>query len=117
MAHVCVRCGLEPAAFWETTPWETNALAAARIQTRKEEHKMESWFTAHLMFSAGAMKRGTRIKKIIEQLNAPVEQAREMVEINSVEQMAKWEAERAKALEAMEKDKEDGRSDDTCSKV
>jgi len=116
MAHASIRCGLRPADFWDATPWETNALAEAYVALRKDDHRREAWFTAHKMYSCGTYKPGTRIKKLLEQLNSPIEKAKGMIEITSMEQMRKWEEERARVLEAKEKDKDDG-GHDADSKV
>lgn len=104
MAQICICCGLRPDDFWNLTPWETNALAQAYVETRKLDHKRESWFTAHLMASGGNLKPGTRIKKLIEQLNSPVEKAPEMMEITSLDQLRVWESERAKRQEGKDAD-------------
>lgn len=115
MAQVSICCGLRPEDFWNATPWETNALAQAYMENRKASHKRQAWFTAHLMAAGGNLKPGTRIKRLIQQLNAPVEKTPDMMEITSFEQLKAWEAERARLQEA--KDDPDGRNNDDDRKV
>lgn len=114
MAQVCICCGLRPEDFWNATPWETNALAQAYIENRKASHKRQAWFTAHIMTATGNFKRGSG-KRILQQLNSPVEKAPDMREITSFEQLKAWETEHAKFIEA--KDDPDGRNNDDDRKV
>lgn len=104
MGFFCVYCGMTPADFWETTPFESNHLAGAYINKRKDEHRSRSWFTAHQMLASGMLPKGTRMRKVLEDLNAPIDKPKDTVEITSFEQMKAWEAEHAKIAQARERD-------------
>ena len=105
LGYAVTRFGMSPAEFWESTPWETDAIARAYLSARNDDGIRESYFVGNQIAALGQFKRPVKAKTIIDQLSSPFrEDVGKWIPIRSKEDLDRWTEEHQLYLSESVKD-------------
>lgn len=99
LGYAVARLGVSPSEFWDSTPWETDAIAAAHLDARNDDGVRASYFTGHIIASLAQTKTPLKAKKVIESLSAPFRSdMAKWIPIRSQADLDRWLAEHSDAM-------------------
>jgi hypothetical protein len=91
LGYAVMRFGMSPSEFWESSPWETDAIARAYLSARNDDGIRESYFVGHQIAALGQFKQRVKAKTVIDGLSAPFrEDAGTWIAIRSKQDFDRW---------------------------
>jgi hypothetical protein len=106
LGYAVARFGMTPSEFWDSTPWETDAIATAYLGRRDEDMRRQAYFDGQKIAYLGQWKKAQSPQEWVERLSAPFsgkpQRKRTWVPIASQAAMDEWERERAEFLTSLE---------------